>query len=313
MYNWNQFRNFPKIKELNQNEQIRQYLIYQSNMMMEQSLTQVSNAANGPGGGSAGGRRPQAETVYLVQSFNSGLLYFAGMEELSMAGAQPFGGIAAMCECTDDPGHIYFVAVESGASVFGKINKQTFERTDIDTTNLNALTQKAPSAIYYEGNGVFVYMAPLVQNDGSGTTDIFRITTGGEAQLVSSLSNDGAWPMGIAAHDGQVWVSTLESGIISSMQTIDVETGVMTPVDYFYMNVDSLPEGVANTKVWYVFGLASHLGKLYANVVFTDKDNGILPYQCIGEVNLENLEITALVPVSVGFGDVFTQMAIYQK
>ena len=42
MYNWNQFRNFPKFSGMSAQEQARPYFLYQSNMMMEQSANAFS-------------------------------------------------------------------------------------------------------------------------------------------------------------------------------------------------------------------------------------------------------------------------------
>lgn len=61
MYNWNQFRNFPKFKNMTPQEQARQYFIYQSNIMMEQSsnssLAPAAAAAAAAGAGAGGGGR----------------------------------------------------------------------------------------------------------------------------------------------------------------------------------------------------------------------------------------------------------------
>ena len=60
MYNWNQFRNFPKFKDMSAQEQTRQYFLYQSNIMMEQSAAAIAPAAAaaaaaGAGAGGGGG------------------------------------------------------------------------------------------------------------------------------------------------------------------------------------------------------------------------------------------------------------------
>ena len=74
MYNWNQFRNFPKFKDMSQQEQARQYFLYQSNMMMEQSANAAlaPAAAAAAAGAGGGGRLPKPE-VKATESF----LYWA--------------------------------------------------------------------------------------------------------------------------------------------------------------------------------------------------------------------------------------------
>ena len=74
MYNWNQFRNFPKFKDMSAQEQARQYFLYQSNMMMEQSANAAlaPAAAAAAAGAGGGGRLPKPE-VKATESF----LYWA--------------------------------------------------------------------------------------------------------------------------------------------------------------------------------------------------------------------------------------------
>ena len=71
MYNWNQFRNFPKFKEMSAQEQSRQYFLYQSNMMMEQSsnssLAPAAAAAAAAGAGAGGGG--SLPTVEVIPTF----------------------------------------------------------------------------------------------------------------------------------------------------------------------------------------------------------------------------------------------------
>lgn len=55
MYSWNQFRNFPKFKNMSPQEQSRQYFIYQSNMMYEASINTVAAAAAAAAGSGGGG------------------------------------------------------------------------------------------------------------------------------------------------------------------------------------------------------------------------------------------------------------------
>ena len=55
MWNWNQFKNLPRNRDLSAQEQSRQYFIYQSNMMYEASVNNTvatAAAAAGSGGGS---------------------------------------------------------------------------------------------------------------------------------------------------------------------------------------------------------------------------------------------------------------------
>ena len=72
MYNWNQFRNFPKFKNMSAQEQARQYFLYQSNMMMEQSANAAlapAAAAAAAAGAGGGGRLAQPENKTAQEFF----------------------------------------------------------------------------------------------------------------------------------------------------------------------------------------------------------------------------------------------------
>ena len=90
------------------------------------------------------------------------------------------------------------------------------------------------------------------------------------------------------------------------MNTFDKEQ-----IDGFSMNVDTLPEGITNTKVWLVFDMAVYKGEVWANVVFTDKDV-FYPYQCIGKINVETSVIDYYLPTIEGLeSGVFTSLVVY--
>jgi hypothetical protein len=55
MWNWNQFKNLPRNRDLTPAEQSRQYFIYQSNMMYEASVNNTVAAAAAAAGAGAGG------------------------------------------------------------------------------------------------------------------------------------------------------------------------------------------------------------------------------------------------------------------
>ena len=99
--------------------------------------------------------------------------------------------------------------------------------------------------------------------------------------------------------------------VISALYTLDVNTFDKVLIDYFSMNVQTLPSGISNTKVWYVFDMAVYSGEIWANVIFTDKSDGGYPYQCIGKINPETAEIDYYLPVSEGFGIALTSVVVY--
>ena len=140
-------------------------------------------------------------------------------------------------------------------SIFGKMSKSNFTRTDIDTVNLNEETQKKPASMYYEGSGNFIYLCPAIV-DGSETSEIYRISQDGQVvNQLSSTSNVGLFPYGICQNDGTSYVCMVEGDFLSALYTLDIDTFDVSEIDYFSMNVESLPNGITNTKVWYVFDL----------------------------------------------------------
>jgi hypothetical protein len=62
MWNWNQFKNLPRNRDLSPQEQSRQYFIYQSNMMYEANINNtVAAAAAAAGSGGGGGLKVISE------------------------------------------------------------------------------------------------------------------------------------------------------------------------------------------------------------------------------------------------------------
>ena len=257
----------------------------------------------------AGGSIPLAN--FLTFNYIDNNLYWIRKNGQVLANVQPFVNTTTLCDCEDDKDFIYYVTLdESDNSIFGKMSKSNFTRTDIDTVNLNEETQKKPASMYYEGSGNFIYLCPSIEG-GSETSEIYRISQDGQVvNQLSSTSNVGLFPFGICQNDGTSYVSMVEGDFLSALYTLDIDTFDVSEIDYFSMNVESLPNGITNTKVWYVFDLVKYGTKIYANVIFTDKD-AFYPYQIIGEINLELATINYYLPVSDGFEGAFTSLVVY--
>ena len=118
MYNWNQFRNFPKFKDMSAQEQARQYFLYQSNMMMEQSANAAlapAAAAAAAAGAGGGGRLPQPKGVdYGVQSTifltnnetNDGYLLFTMNYETDEIKKTDFGVLSTEFNAPSDSSYV---------------------------------------------------------------------------------------------------------------------------------------------------------------------------------------------------------------
>ena len=268
-----------------------------------------SSAASAAAG--AGGSIPLAN--FLTFNYNDNNLYWVRKNGQVLANVQPFVNTTTLCDCEDDKDFIYYVTLdESDNSIFGKMSKSNFTRTDIDIVNLNEETQKKPASMYYEGSGNFIYLCPGLTDD-SETSEIYRISQDGETvNQLSSTSNVGLLPYAICKDDGTSYVSMQEGEFpaLSALYTLDIDTFDISLIDYFSMNVEFLPEGITNTKVWLVFDLVKYDNKIYANVIFADKDIFNI-YQIIGEVNLESATINYYLPLVNGFDNVFTSLVVY--
>lgn len=280
-----------QIREINE-QQRREWV--ERNRLYERSFnpSSAASAAAGSGGGSI----KKVSTTFLTFSFQDIKLYYVTDNGAFLTDIQPFFGITTLCDCLDDNDYIYYVTYESDSSIFGKMSKSDFSRTDIDTVNLNTLSPKSPSSMYYEGSGNFIYLSPsLIDYDGVG--EIYRISQDGQTVNQLSTIESGDPTLGICEVGGVSYASTFIGNIISALNTLDINTFGLTLIDYFSMNGDSLPEGIVNTKVWTVWDLVKYEDKVYANVIFNDKDTFTL-YQIIGEINLEDATIKYHLPIS---------------
>ena len=277
----------------------------QRNRLYEKSF--VPSAAASSAAGAGGGRQPQ--TQILTCDYISGQLYFIRQSGIVPCNVQPFTGPVTLSDCQDDPNFIYYVTLDGdGQSVFGKFNKNSFQRTDIDTVNLDSLTQDVPASLYYSGSNNFVYLVPFI--DSSEDSQLYQISTNGDVDLLSATANDNSQVYGVCEFNGTTYASVSDT-FLSSLYTLDVNTFDKEQIDGFSMNVDTLPEGITNTKVWLVFDMAVYKGEVWANVVFTDKD-GLYPYQCVGKINLETAVIDYYLPTIEGFETgVFASLVVY--
>ena len=276
------------------------------NRLYEKSF--VPSAAASSAAGAGGGR--QRQTQILTCDYISGQLYFISKSGVVPCNVQPFTGPVTLSDCQDDPNFIYYVTLDDGQSVFGKLNKNSFQRTDIDTVNLDSLTQDLPASLYYSGSNNFVYLVPFIADGSSEYSQLYQISTNGDVDLLSATANDDTQVYGVCEFNGTTYASVSDT-FFSSLYTLDVNTFDKEQIDGFSMNVDTLPEGITNTKVWLVFDMAVYKGEVWANVVFTDKD-GLYPYQCVGKINLETAVIDYYLPTIEGFETgVFISLVVY--
>jgi hypothetical protein len=237
--------------------------------------------------GSAGGRR-RVQSKFLAIDVVSYGLYSIDMDGNLTNVAQIFNGATVLSDCFDDPSFVYFVTYDTDLNkvIFGKFNKVNYQRIDIDDTNLNSEINLNPNSLYYAGEQSFIYSAelfityPIIQN-------IYSLSIDGQTvNQLSTFDNDSTL-INIFEYNSQYY-SVLLNGDISSLDLIDLNTGSTELVDYFSMNVSTLPETISsNTKVWYVFDAQVENDEIWTIVVFTDKDNGITPHACVGKINIE--------------------------
>ena len=275
------------------------------NKMFEKAFNPSAAASSAAGAG--GGRITPLPTHYILsfEYYAHTLNYIEQDGTITPAEVQPFNGSTVMCDCQDDTNFVYFVTYNPDTSLFtfGKLNKTTLNRIDIDTANITDAVSSEPGSLYYEGSGNFIYLdtffgsSPDVQN-------ILRISQDGAT--ITPLSTFDANPLfihSLCKFGGQTYAVLNDSYIISRLDTIDIETASTTLLDYLSMNVDTLPDGIVNTKVWYTFDLREKDGELWGSFIFTDKDDGVQPYACIGKLNVDNQDIDYVIGLPYPFPD----------
>ena len=247
----------------------------------------AASSAAGAGGGSL-----KVQSKFLAVDVVSYGLYSIDNDGNLTNVAQIFNGITVLSDCFDDPSFVYFVTYDTDLSkvIFGKFNKVNYQRIDIDDTNLNIEIDLNPNSLYYAGEQSFIYSA---ESFGSypDTQTFYSISIDGQSINGISTFDEGSILMNIFEYNGQYY-SVLLDDVISSLNLIDLNLGgyvaITELVDYFSMNVSTLPENISsNTKVWYVFDVKVKNNEIWTSVIFTDKDDGITPYACIGKINIE--------------------------
>lgn len=215
-----------------------------------------------------------------------------------------FTGITVFANCAADPNFIYFVTMDDETDItFGKINKYSHQRIDIDTTVLREETSETPMSLLWQGEN-FVYLdSNYYTSDDDSFSDYYTISLDGQnVSYVGSMNHDSVWPDSLFIYEGQLYSASLYYPFISGLFTVDLDGMTMDDISGFSMAVESLPENVGpSTKVWLIFDVSVVGGKVYCSVVYTDKDNGATPYCGLGEINMTNQYITLVHDYGVFF------------
>jgi hypothetical protein len=284
------------------------------NKMYEMAFNPTSAASSAAGAG--GGRRPiRVQNTFLAFEFVSYSLYSVNEAGDLTNVAQIFNGQTVLSDCSDDPDFVYFVTYDTDLStvIFGKFDKVNYQRIDIDDTNLNSEINLAPNSLYYAGGGNFIYSSEFLSLEPD-TQDIYSISIDG--QTITQLSTfDGGSTLlvNIFEYNNQNYSVLLDSLAISGLNLIDLNTGSTELVDYFSMNVETLPDNISsNTKVWYVFDVRIKNDQIWASVIFTDKELGVYPYACIAKINLAETSLDFVTALPTPFVDdiIFTNFVV---
>jgi hypothetical protein len=256
------------------------------NRLYERSLNPLAASS---AVGSAGGRNGYSavQSNFLAFDFESNSLYSIDMNGNLTNVSQIFNGSTVLSDCFDDPNFVYFVTYDTDLSkvIFGKFDKVNYQRIDIDDTNLNNEVDLTPNSLYYAGEQSFIYSSDSFSSSPD-TQGIYSISIDGQSINQLSTFDDDSTLMNIFEYNSQYY-SVLLDYPISSLNLIDLNTGLTDQVDYFSMNVDTLPENISsNTKVWYVFDVQVENDEIWTIVVFTDKDNAAI-HACVGKINIE--------------------------
>jgi hypothetical protein len=282
------------------------------NRLYERSLNpSAASSAVGSGGGTI---KVKVQNAFLAFNFQTGDLYSIGVDGNLEIVAQIFNGLTVLSDCSDDPDFVYYVTYDNELSkvIFGKFNKVNYQRIDIDDTNLNSEINLNPNSLYYAGVGNFIYSA---ESFGSSpeTQDIYSISIDGQTiTQLSTFDGDTTVLSSIFEYGGQTFATIFEGAVTSSLNSIDLNSGLTELVDLFSMNVDTLPVNISsNTKVWLVFDIRVKNGEIWTSMVFFTKDDEV-PYACIGKINFEEASIDFLVdlPTPLSSDILFTNFVV---
>jgi hypothetical protein len=274
------------------------------NRLYERSLNpSEASSVVGSGGGSTN-VYSVVQSKFLAFDIESSSLYSIDNDGNLTNVAQIFNGITVLSDCFDDPNFVYFVTYDTDLSkvIFGKFDKVNYQRIDIDDTNLNNEIDLTPNSLYYAGEQSFIYSTDSF-GSGPDTQGIYSISIDGQSiNQLSTFDNDSVL-MNIFEYNGQYY-SVLLDYLISSLNLIDLNTGLTELVDYFSMNVDTLPENISsNTKVVYVFDVQVENDEIWTSVVLSDKDNDITPHAFIGKINIEEKLIDYVIALPGPFDE----------
>lgn len=303
--NFNHFKNLPRIKDLPEHEQSRQWFLYQDNLMYEARSSAIATAA----ASSAGGRisTPQPDITFYGAAIYPVIFEYKlnGITETGEQIEDPFNlifnGITVFEKNTDD-NYNYFITYDNETTMtFGKLKDGNI--TIIDTTNLSALTNNAPGSLYYEGGGNFIYLdgcPPAGVGFLSYTqSNIIRIDTEGNCEfVVENLDISYYAPTCLFPYQGSIFGAFVVSGVIAGIGPFDLETGLFT--DGAVIEVRDLP-GITSYKVWFVLGAQVVNDEIYLNLYISDKDTSSY-FQCIAKLTIgEEVYATYISPINLDF------------
>jgi hypothetical protein len=288
------------INEAQRLEKARQEWLQKMRIFERASVS--SSSAAGAGGG--GNKR----TIFNLLAFklNTFTIDFISNGNINENINQPFNNNTVFSSCSDDDNYTYYVTYNTDTEkvIFGKLDKKTLVRTDIDTTNLNEQTSRYPASLYYEGNGNFIYLDDFFESE-SGSSRIYRISQDGQTiNLLSTQNNQTIWPLNVFEYNGQTYMT----GIDTAIYQIDINVNdSFTLLDYTYMNVNTLPSGTTSAKVLFVLDTKLYNNEIYSMVYFFDKTNSNF-HQCFAKLNMNDFSLDYIF--SVDSDDLFVTFDI---
>jgi len=285
---FNNFKNLARIKDLPTHEQNRQWFLYQSNQMYERSFVAASSAAAGAGAGAGGSKQLPFYGFGVDYEFYK--INYSGAtssgNEVSTGMSSP--GLTVFDKNTDD-GYQYFVTNDGVKMYFGKFNQIGNENVIIiDETNLTNLSYNAPSSLYYEGNGNFIYLDGIPILGSPTFSNVVRINTNGDCQIVCHVDIGTYSATSLFPYNGEVW-GAYAYGFPFSLAGVgkfDLNTGEFTTFnDIILTDVPNL----TSWKVWFVAGVTTYNSQIYLNLFVIDKDNSEF-LEVITDFNPDTLE-----------------------
>lgn len=283
-----------QIRENQRKEWLKRIQIYERSIFENQNLLASSQS----------GRLKRSEGIsgFAFEGQSTFKIYYFGENGLgNIASDTLLGYSSVITNNPDDQDHIYFY--EGQTSTFGKFNKKTLVREDINNIPISLV----PTSIFYDGNqfiltdtfGYSPYDVDLISISSNGLTysTLGKILQS-ELYFPTNFISFNESIFSILFYEGNWYFTTIVNDIdyTSRIYLLDINTCLFTYLGPLQMDTVDLPPELSSYVVNVIFGFSVKGNKIWASIyLYNTIDLNIHP--CMGEVDLQTLKIKYLFPL----------------